>query len=261
MGLIEDIFANKTRGRGFEKIPLTDVQRQAQAGLLGIGVGDIESPVRQIAPPTQTELFGFNRLSDFARGDVPGLETSIGLARDLATTPVTAENIPGFRATETAVRRSGELGINRVLRGLGQRGALSSTTGGRVAGQAAGEASTQLAAALAPLEERAESRRVGAITTLAQLGEAADAGELRRLEATQRFTLERDLVQAGFDATQASKIADIEIKFRQDQLRLQALAQILGGPGFAFDPGTTSPSIFSQVAGAFTGFSQKKEAA
>ena len=249
----DDLFGTKTKGRGYQEVPLTNAQLKAQKGLLSIGTTPMSSSTRQIAPATGTERDTFygpeSLLGNYATSGAPGtLQEAIKQSMGIANTPVDINNIPGMGSVLKLATEAGDRYLNRTARTLKGTGNLRSSTGAGVLGRAAGEATAQVAATMAPYAERATERKFQNIPLLGQLGEAQEKTVWNRMEAVQRFNIERSLVQQGYNAVHAKQLADIQIKLQQEQMRLQALAAVLGREGYQFSPGVSSPSIFSQLA-------------
>ena len=246
-------FDTRVRDRGWEEVPMTDAQLKAQAGLFNIGKTAHDAPTRQIASATGTERDAFygpeSLLGRYAGSGAPEtLSEAMKQSLNIARTPVDIMKIPGMDSVFELAKRAGDRYLNRTARTLKGTGNLRSSTGAGVLSRAAGEATAGIASTMAPYAESATERKFRNISLLGQLGESEEQTINNRLEAVQRFNLERSLIQQGYDATQAKQMADIQIKLQQEQMRLQALAAIFGREGFAFNQGISSPSMFSNLA-------------
>lgn len=252
MSWLSDLFETRVEGRGWEQVPLTSSERAAISSLQRIGTTPYKSPTRRIAPATETERFGFDLLGDYARTVPEGYELGGELAKKWATTPVDVTKIPEFRGVLNKIIEQGQLETGRLGRGLQRTGMATSSPGRDILGRSITGTQERMVGALAPFAEAERGRQFGAISLVGQFAEAEDRAVQERLASIQKYTLQRDLIQQGFDAEHAAAIADIAIALDQERMRLQAAAAVLGRQGYEFDPGTSSPSVFSKVAGIFS---------
>lgn len=250
MGIFDDIFGSEDVDVDFA--PETPAAGEAREFLRGqISAGTPDFPVRQIADLSDLEQTAISLATEFANAGVPAdRRLTIDELTRIITGPTDVTKLPEVQAIINEVINEGNLIANRVGRGLRLSGNLSSSSGRDVLGRTVTDIMQALTSTLGGFAEGERGRKLSALELLENITRAGQSDVINRIQtASQAGQTPRQIEQSKLDATTTARLQ--EILFPTGNL-LPVAQTILGNePGIVLSGG--GPSIFSQIASAFSG--------
>lgn len=238
MGFMDSIFGNNTSGQGFEKIPLTKDQKAAQSFLMAQLNKSVNIPTQQVAGLSPTEQLLQNNLSSYF-GAGGGYQSGMNAINDQTkyVDPVTS---PYFKGLAQQSQLAKEKGVSALRQRSQLGGMLFSSPSARAEGEYTSNLDANLMAQLGQLENQQKAQQLQAAqmamqNPLAALNSAAPL-------AAQPRTLEQALMEAQYNQQLQSMLFPYQYQ--------APIAQgIMNNQAYAWNPGTTSPSMFSTITG------------
>ena len=169
---------------------------------------------------------------------------------DIITGPTDVTQLPEIQAIINEVVNEGNLIANRIGRGLRLSGNLSGTAGRDILGRSVTDIQQALTSTLAPFAAGERGRKLSALEILENITRAGQSDVINRIQvAGQAGQTPRQIEQAKKDADFNARLQ--ELLFPTQNL-LPVAQSILGNePGLIVSGG--GPSVFSQIASAFSG--------
>jgi len=205
-----------------------------------------EYPTQGVAPMSEAEQMAQGLVKEYAGTAPEGMD----VLRQATTASSDLMARPETQALIQTILQQGQQETNRMGRKIQLAGAGRSSTGADVLGRSVEDTQRMVLSTLMPYmldyEQSVEGRRLGAATTLANLGETSMLNRINALSTTG--ALPRTLEQLSKDADYARKMQ--QINFPQQQAALAG--QILNAQlPIAVTGG--EPSDFSQISGGLGG--------
>lgn len=244
-----DLINPNVKGRGFEEVPLNQIQQDAEKFLADRFKQG--APLQQVAGLSDLEKTAVELASRFVTSPVtPELQEAIDLTRKTATTPVDVTKVPELAALIEQTEEFGQRESNRLAQSIQIRGGAGSTGGRNVLGQQLKSVQSNILATLAPFASTLRQIRENAVGRLGQLGLQKTGEELSKISVGQEVG---GMVRGIQDRINAAL-------FNQQLFPFTAQAPIAAGllnrQAFAFDPGVVTPPTgqsIARIAGSFIG--------
>lgn len=237
MGFADDLFGGGGSEGGFEQIPLTPEQQQAEDFLVGL-LGDVpDIPTRGITGLTDLERESQERLADFSRlGEPETLTKAIDSLNNLLSASPDVRETPGFQAFLEESERLRGLGQSNIARqGQGRTGGFSLPTARQSAEFDEG-VNRNILGELGRRQELNRQFQLQAIPQALNVASAQRAFPLQQLGAVQQLgALPRQIGQLGQDALFNQQLQTVLFPF---QSQAPIASNILGRDAFAFQQGT-----------------------
>lgn len=243
MGFL-DIFESKTRGAGFESVPQTENQKAAEKRLMSLGTQPVNFPTAQVAPLSDIETTGLDELRKLiATGGGGDIELSQDVLRGIVNAPTNPLADPRFEAFQQFSRDEEARTIGSTRRGAQKGGVFKGSQSQIAEGETRSRFAGERMSVLGNLIQEGIDRKLIAST---QLNRQAVDTPLKLVQAAMSAgATPRMIEQLLEDADFQQKIQTLLFPFDTQAPILQS---ILNKEAFAYNPGTTSPSIFSQIA-------------
>lgn len=238
-----DLFSSNTKGEGFEAIPLTETQKKAEEYLGNLLEGKETFDPRQIAefPPAMQEAIAM--VDKMMAGGIPEIDQAIKITADRMMAP--PEQVPGLEGLFDRTKEMGADLLGRTKRGLAMSGNLpsESSAGEKVYGRAWQDIMNEMVTSAYPFYAQGIDAKNRAPMELASLGTQKVTTPLNLATTVGRLPMERE--QSVFDAILEAARKTKEFPYGRPA---EIAGNLLREPMYAYNPGTTSPSIFSQIA-------------
>lgn len=192
---------------------------------------------RQIAGLSDLEKQAFDLAEQFLQDDTG--EITIDKAIEVATQMAERQvdfNDPEIQGIIQEVRKTGDLALNRIGRGLQLQGAASTTAGRDVLGRSIKETELATAGALSPILDRFRSLKLGATSLLPSL--------VTQKAGTTQGRIQTGAAAGGVISGIQQRIKDALFTQQQQQFEFKTFgrADILGGV-------TSSPQVITKLGG------------
>lgn len=243
MSWLSDIFETKTEGRGWGAIPQSELQKRMEKFLEDLATMAQEFEARKIAPLTEAERGAVGIAEKTVAEGSPGMTEAIDTIRKIMYGPI--EELPGL---EGALQRIGEVGARALgskKRSLAATGNLpsESSKGRDVYGRLMTDVEKEMITAAYPFYAQGMEAKLNAPVTLANLGvqDVATRTGVGTTTGALPRTIEQSILDAIFEATRTTQTWPYGAP-------AGIASNLLNKQAYAFDPGISSPSFFSQIA-------------
>lgn len=243
MSFLDSIFGSQTKGEGWEEKPLTESQKSAEKYLEDLIAGKVTFEPRKIAefPPAMQEAIA--QVDKIMAGGIPEIDQAIQVTADRMMAP--PEQVPGLEGLFSRTREMGADLLGRTKRGLALTGNLpgESSAGEKIYGRTFQDIMNEMVTSAFPFYSQGLEAKYRAPSELANLGIQKATIPLNLATTVGALPMQKE--QSEFDAI-------MEAVRKTQTFPYDAQAGIASGllnrEAYAYNPGTTSPSIFSQVA-------------
>ena len=243
MGWFSDIFSSDTKDEGFKKIPLTETQKKAEEYLGNLLEGKETFDPRQIAefPPAMQEAIAM--VDKIMAGGIPEIDQAIKITADRMMAP--PEQVPGLEGLFERTREMGADLLGRTKRGLAMTGNLpsESSAGEKVYGRTWQDIMNEMVTSAYPYYAQGIDAKNRAPMELASLGTQKVTTPLSLATTVGRLPMDRE--QSVFDAILEAARKTQEFPYAG---KAPVASNIMDQQMYTYNPGTTSPSMFSQIA-------------
>lgn len=249
MGAFDWLFGSKEKGGGFQEIPLSASQKEADPFLVELMKRIMTFAPRQIAGLTPAERGAVGIAERTVSGGIPGVNEAMQVLRQRMTGD--PEQVPGLEGLFTRTRELGANLLGRTKRGLALTGNLptESSRGGKIYGRTLQDIMNEMVTSAFPFYSQGLAAKYAAPGQLANLG--MQDVSMRTGIGTTVGGLPRQIQQSIFDAIlEASRMTQTA----PYQFQAPVAQNIMGQQRYAYQQPTTSPSIFSQVANMISAF-------
>lgn len=239
-----DMFSSNVKGEGFEAIPQTESQRAAETKLIDLGTRPINFPRAGVAPLSDIETAGLNELRKLiTTGGGGDIDLSQDVLRSIVTAPSNPLADPRFEAFQQFSRDEEARTIGSARRGAQKGGVFKGSQNLAVEGKTRARFSGERMSVLGDIIQQGIDRKLIAST---QLNRQAVDTPLKMVQAAMSAgATPRMIEQLLEDAEFQQKISTLMFPF---STQAPILSNILNKEAFAWNPGTTDPPIFSQIA-------------
>lgn len=249
MSWVSDIFKTTRSGQGFKSIPSEPEQSEARKFLLGLTRTSFQYPTMKIPGMTDIELEGQKWLQDYLNMGVPsGITTGISQLKKTVEggyDPMTSPAYQGYRETSKMEEEGAINELRRRLQLVGH-GDFSSPALKQEGATRRGYSADRMSY-LGSLYDRERDRQMGAAGPLIEASDYASKAPLRKTEAATAYGgLPRQIETAQEEADYMALLQTLLFPYLT---QAQIAQMVLGETRQMYDPGVTSPSIFSQLAG------------
>lgn len=245
MGLFDSVFGSQTKGEGFEKIPLSESQKIADAKRQEILQKKEVFQPREIAGLTKAEQMAVNEVTGMMSRGIPGVSEAMDAVRGFMNPDLSPKNIPGLSGLFQQVQELGSSLMGKTKRGLAMTGNIpsASSSGTKVLGRTFQDILDRFTTAAYPFYQQQLSNMYSAPERLASLGMGdvtTRTGMAMTTGAAPR-TIQQQINDAIFEAKRKTQGFPYDVTFPMT-------SDVMGEERYGWNPGTTSPSIFSQIA-------------
>lgn len=249
MSWVSDIFKSSRSGEGFKQIPSEPEQTEARKYLESLYKKDVQFPTRKVPGMTGIEAEGQKWLQDYLNIGIPsGISTGIGQLKKTVEGGYDPMTGPAYQGYREASKMEEEEAINQLRRRLQLvgHGDYSSPALKQEGATRRGYSADRMGY-LGALYDRERDRQTGAAGPLIEASDYASKQPLRKTEAATAYGgLPRQIEAAQEEADYIALLQTLLFPYQQ---QAPIASTILGETRQMYDPGVTSPSIFSQVAG------------
>ena len=244
-----DFFSSTRKGEGWEAIPLSESQKLAdkiQEAMLK--AKEIFEP-RGIAGLTDIEEMAVNAVRKMLKGGITGFDEAISSIKDIMTKPITPESVPGVSGLFKKAQELGSSLLGKTQRRLQLGGNLpsESSAGTKIYGRTWQDILDSFITSASSLYQPYVSAKLSAPERLASLSERKVTTPVSM--GTTVGKVPRDINQQVLDAIFEAQRMTQTFPYTFTAPYAQG---VMGQERYAWDPGVTSPSIFSQIASAVT---------
>lgn len=243
------IFDTQTKGGGWEVIPLSESQKiadQIRMELMRSSGEEVFEP-REIAKLTDLEKMAVNMVKKWMSGGLAEVKEAINAVRGFMNADLTPKNIPGLSGLFKKAEELGASLLSKKKRGLAYTGNLpsESSAGTKTLGRVWQDILDSFITSAYPFYQPFISAKLSAPERLANLatsditsrtGAAATVGSLQR-------QIQQQIKDAIFEAKRKTQEYPYQVTFPMT-------SSVMGEQRYMWDPGVTSPSVFSQITSA-----------
>lgn len=242
------LFSSSRKDEGFQAIPDSPEGKKARTFLTGLFERNLQFPTQTIPGLSGMEKEGQGIVRNWMRsGTTPGVATATNeLSRTVkgGYDPVNSMAFKGYRAQSKLEEDEAVAALKRSLQLKGMNASSPET---RAEGKTRRGYSADRMSFLGDLFGRERDRQLGAAPVLADVARTGDRETVEKAQVGAQFGAAERMVetaqeQAIFDAVMRTLLAPYNEQ-------MNAAGTVLGEPRYMYDPGVTSPSIFSQVMG------------
>ena len=248
MGFFDTIFGTSRKEEGWNVIPLTQTQKEAQSYLTGLFKANVSFPTMKVPGMTQPEQEGQSLLQKYMASGMPeaytmGMQALMDTVKgsDPATSPyyqaLKAESLSEEERAAGAIRRGGQIASGTPFHSpnIGQEAKMRTDF-------AMGRESI-----LQSLIDKERDRQVNAAGPLMSAADYMSQEPLRKAQAGMTLGALPRQIQTQQEAAIYDAILQQLLFPYTSQAGIAGM--LLNQQSYAWDPGVLSPSLFSQLAG------------